>query len=52
LHNKATLSVQYHTKTRAKVKHYFITSRGGKLIWLGGNFEKAAFTGGPYFVWK
>ena len=24
--------------------------QGGQLIWLRGNFEKAAFSGGPYLL--
>ena len=31
----------------AKISGY---ARGGRLIWLSGHFEKAAFSGGPYLL--
>ena len=38
------------TCQRATICPPLLSSRGGQLIWLGCNFEKAAYSGGPYFL--
>jgi len=42
-----SLQFSFHKHCRANQ----LKQGGGLLIWLGGHFEKAAISGGPY-LWK